>query len=130
MAPITAQAIISGASNQSSLWPRSRISWMQMMAIESARKPVQSKETGLRSVLSAKANQMQTKVAMPGGTIMKNAARQFQASVAMAPRMGPNTGPNTAPTPQITIAVGCKCFGKEASKIACPMGMIGAPKAP
>ena len=51
---------------------------------------------------------MHMSVAMPGGTIMKNAARQFQASVAMAPRIGPTTGPNTEPTPHITNANGCK----------------------
>ena len=67
---------------------------------------------------------------MPGGTIMKNAARQFQASVAIAPRIGPSTGPKTAPTPHMTSAVGCRCGGKVASRMACPIGMIGAPNAP
>ena len=48
----------------------------------------------------------------------------------MLPRMGPSTGPNTAPMPHITMAVGCRCLGKVASRMAWPSGMIGAPNAP
>ncbi len=39
-------------------------------------KPIQSNFTGIRAVWSRSANQMQTSAQMPGGTIMKNAARQ------------------------------------------------------
>ena len=48
----------------------------------------------------------------------------------MLPRMGPTTGPNTAPMPHITRAVGWRCLGKVASRMAWPIGMIGAPNAP
>ncbi len=48
----------------------------------------------------------------------------------MLPRIGPSTGPNTAPMPQITMAVGWRCLGKVASRMAWPSGMIGAPNAP
>ena len=50
--------------------------------------------------------------------------------MATAPRIGPTTGPNTAPTPHIISAAGCRCGGKVASRIAWPIGMIGAPKKP
>ena len=73
---------------------------------------------------------MHTTAQMPGGTIMKNAVRQLNASVASAPNIGPRTGPNTAPIPHITIANGCRWGRKVASKIACPIGIIGAPKIP
>ena len=39
-------------------------------------KPIQSNFTGSRAVWSRSANQMQTSAQMPGGTIMKKAARQ------------------------------------------------------
>ena len=52
------------------------------------------------------------------------------SSLAMLPTIGPSTGPNTAPMPHITIAAGCRCLGKVASRMAWPSGMIGAPKAP
>src|SRR5436190_11371121 len=48
----------------------------------------------------------------------------------MAPRMGPTTGPNTAPTPHMTSANGCRWRGKVASRMAWPIGMIGAPNIP
>ena len=67
---------------------------------------------------------------MPGGTIMKKAARQLLASVIMLPMIGPTTGPNTLPTPHITSASACRCLGKVARRTACPMGMIGAPNMP
>ena len=57
-APIRAHRMISRESNQSRRWPRSKISCAAMMAVERARKPIQSKCTGLRSVWSASANQM------------------------------------------------------------------------
>ena len=47
------------------------------MAVDSARKPIQSKRTDLRSVCSLNANQMQASAQRPGGTMMKNAARQL-----------------------------------------------------
>ena len=47
------------------------------MAIDSAMKPIQSKVTALGLLWSASANQMVTSAQMPGGTIMKNAARQL-----------------------------------------------------
>jgi hypothetical protein len=38
--------------------------------------------------------------------------------------------PNTAPTPHITRANGCRWRGKVLSRMACPIGMIGAPNSP
>ena len=76
------------------------------------------------------ANQIQISAQQPGGTIITNAARQLYISVTIVPRTGPSTGPNTAPTPQITIAVEWRCRGNVASRIAWPMGMIGAPNSP
>ena len=74
--PTKANRIIWVDSNQSSRCPRSKISWAAVMATESAMKPIQSKRTMVRLVWSRSANQMQTSAAMPGGTIMKKAARQ------------------------------------------------------
>ena len=128
--PRKVQTMIVGDSNQSSRWPRSNISWAQSSAQASAIKPIQSKRSFLTVVCPRSATQMQTSVRMAGGTIMKNTARQFHASVAAAPTMGPITGPNTDPTPHITSANGCKWRGKVASRIAWPSGAIGAPKAP
>ena len=86
--------------------------------MDSVKKPVQSKRVYVRSVRSDSANQTQVMAAKPGGTIMKKAERQFDASVAIDPNTGPSTGPNTAPMPHITNAVACRWRGNEASKIA------------
>jgi hypothetical protein len=92
-------------------------------AVESARKPIQSKRSVVPDVWSLSAIQMQKRVAMPGGTIMKKAARQFHASAGMAPTIGHMTGPHTVPT----SANGRTWRGNIASRIACPSGAIGAP---
>ncbi len=68
---------ISGESNQSRRWPRSIISCSPVIATDSARKPVQSNWSRDRVLYSASANQMQVIATRPGGTIMKNAARQL-----------------------------------------------------
>ena len=47
------------------------------MATDRAINPIQSKLTALGLLCSASANQMQTSAQMPGGTIMKKAARQL-----------------------------------------------------
>jgi hypothetical protein len=48
-----------------------------VIATDSARKPVQSNWTRLRVLYSESTNQMLISAMMPGGTIMKNAARQL-----------------------------------------------------
>src|SRR5437773_1658006 len=73
---IAASAMISGDSNQSRRCPRSIISCKPAIATESARNPVQSSRAWVRAVLPARANQMKPIAIRPGGTIMKNTARQ------------------------------------------------------
>ena len=74
--PTKANSTISVDSNQSSRWPRSKISCAAVIAVDSAMKPTQSNLMVVRAVWSRSANQMQTRAQMPGGTIMKKAARQ------------------------------------------------------
>ena len=47
------------------------------MATERAPNPIQSNRIELGLLCSASANQMHTRAQMPGGTIMKKAARQL-----------------------------------------------------
>ena len=42
----------------------------------------------------------------------------------------PEIGPNTAPQPHIIITSGCSARGNVASRMPCPIGMIGAPNRP
>ena len=76
-AAVNASRQISGDSNQSSRWPRSIINCSPVIATDSARNPVQSSWARLRSLYSASADPDQIIATMPGGTIMKKAARQL-----------------------------------------------------
>ena len=76
IAATAASRIISGDSNQSRRWPRSIISCTPVIATDKARNPVQSRRVRVRSVYPENTNQMKAIASSPGGTIMKNTARQ------------------------------------------------------